>query len=303
MHPGTGPRVEPERALRRARRDWTRGSASERRGATLVLLDVGLGAASNAIAAWRVSEALPRASRRLEIVSFDHDLDALEARAAARARRRASGSRGPEAMPTPPRARCSRTAATRRRARCGGSASATFRERSPASRRVRRHRVLGLLLREDGTRISGRRRRSARCAASAGRARRCTRTAPRPRRARASCSAGSRWASASGPADRDETTIAATRRRGPRRAARRALARAPRALVGAVSVRRTGRSGSREPRRWGGCAHARSSRCASRPEASRFVDRGLRDRRRLGPPWREAQPAPPACADHRGRTV
>jgi queuine tRNA-ribosyltransferase len=46
-------------------------------GAPLVLLDVGLGAGSNAIAAWRISESLPEAARRLEIVSFDHDLGAL----------------------------------------------------------------------------------------------------------------------------------------------------------------------------------------------------------------------------------
>src|SRR6185312_4999263 len=49
-------------------------------GDDLVLLDVGLGAASNAIAAWRVSEAIRDASeaRRLAIVSFDHDLSPLE---------------------------------------------------------------------------------------------------------------------------------------------------------------------------------------------------------------------------------
>ena len=82
MHPGTGPGVEPlalyvvpsrlEARLRDA-------SASVGSG-NLVLLDVGLGAASNAIAAWRVSEALGDApgARRLEIVSFDDDLSALE---------------------------------------------------------------------------------------------------------------------------------------------------------------------------------------------------------------------------------
>lgn len=43
----------------------------------LVLLDVGLGAASNAIAAWRVSEALPAAARALEIISVDHSLAPL----------------------------------------------------------------------------------------------------------------------------------------------------------------------------------------------------------------------------------
>ncbi|MDB4974536.1 MAG: queuine tRNA-ribosyltransferase [Myxococcaceae bacterium] len=44
----------------------------------LVLFDVGLGAASNAIAAWRVSEALSADARKLEIVSFDHSLAPLE---------------------------------------------------------------------------------------------------------------------------------------------------------------------------------------------------------------------------------
>lgn len=78
MHPGTGPAVEarelyvlPSRLEERLRE----GSSSE---APLVLFDVGLGAASNAIGAWRVSESLPASARRLEIVSFDHDLDALK---------------------------------------------------------------------------------------------------------------------------------------------------------------------------------------------------------------------------------
>lgn len=43
----------------------------------LVLLDVGLGAGSNAIAAWRVSESMPAAARRLEIVSVDVTLEPL----------------------------------------------------------------------------------------------------------------------------------------------------------------------------------------------------------------------------------
>jgi queuine tRNA-ribosyltransferase len=46
-------------------------------GPPLVLLDVGLGAGSNAIAAWRISESLPASARRLELVSFEHDLGAL----------------------------------------------------------------------------------------------------------------------------------------------------------------------------------------------------------------------------------
>ncbi|MBK6462303.1 MAG: methyltransferase [Myxococcales bacterium] len=46
----------------------------------LVLFDVGLGAGSNALAAWRLSESRPRgpgAGRPLDIVSFEHDLSAL----------------------------------------------------------------------------------------------------------------------------------------------------------------------------------------------------------------------------------
>lgn len=90
MHPGTGPGVEPQALyvvpsrLDARLRDTGRGEASD----DLVLLDVGLGAASNAVAAWRVSEALresepqqgaPSAgARRLQIVSFDDDLSALE---------------------------------------------------------------------------------------------------------------------------------------------------------------------------------------------------------------------------------
>ena len=46
-------------------------------GMPLVLLDIGLGAGSNAIAAWKVSESLPTSARGLEIVSFDNDLGAL----------------------------------------------------------------------------------------------------------------------------------------------------------------------------------------------------------------------------------
>ncbi|GAC1538394.1 MAG: hypothetical protein NVS3B10_02860 [Polyangiales bacterium] len=91
MHPGTGPGVEPRelyvvpsRLEARLRGPETTGDPEDASDAreSLVLLDVGLGAASNAIAAWRVSEALARAgalrARRLEIVSFDDDLSALE---------------------------------------------------------------------------------------------------------------------------------------------------------------------------------------------------------------------------------
>lgn len=89
MHPGTGPGVEPvalyvapsrlEARLRRAADVRVTGAEAS----ALVLLDVGLGAASNAIAAWQVSESLAGTAagedaRRLEIVSFDNELAALE---------------------------------------------------------------------------------------------------------------------------------------------------------------------------------------------------------------------------------
>jgi queuine tRNA-ribosyltransferase len=77
MHPGTGPGVEPQALyVVPSRLDARLRDA----GDDLVLLDVGLGAASNAVAAWRVSEALHDVAeaRRLRIVSFDDDLSALE---------------------------------------------------------------------------------------------------------------------------------------------------------------------------------------------------------------------------------
>lgn len=74
MHCGTGPGIEPSEL-------YVVPSRLEERlrqpAPPLVLFDVGLGAASNALAAWHVSEALSGAARRLEIVSFDRNLDAL----------------------------------------------------------------------------------------------------------------------------------------------------------------------------------------------------------------------------------
>lgn len=81
MHPGGGPMVEaselyilPSRLEARLRATGEAGSPAS----VLVLLDVGLGAASNAIAAWGLSESLPGSARRLEIVSFDNTLEPLE---------------------------------------------------------------------------------------------------------------------------------------------------------------------------------------------------------------------------------
>lgn len=83
MHPLVGPRVEAERlyiapsrlALRLLEPAHAAGTLA---GAPLRVLDVGLGAGSNAIAAWQVAEALPAHARRLEIVSFDRSCAALE---------------------------------------------------------------------------------------------------------------------------------------------------------------------------------------------------------------------------------
>ena len=74
MHPGSGPHVEAESIYVVPSRLAARLQTS---GPTLVLFDVGLGAASNAICAWQVSEAQAANARRLEIVSFERDLDAL----------------------------------------------------------------------------------------------------------------------------------------------------------------------------------------------------------------------------------
>nr|WP_276603067.1 MnmC family methyltransferase [Nannocystis pusilla] len=72
MHPVVGPAVEAARLYCEPARLAARLQRSE----PLVLLDVGLGAGSNAIAAWRLSEART-AGPRLTIVSFERSLDAL----------------------------------------------------------------------------------------------------------------------------------------------------------------------------------------------------------------------------------
>jgi queuine tRNA-ribosyltransferase len=76
MHCGTGPAIESRMIYVEPSRLATR---LQQPGAdSLVVFDVGLGAASNALAAWRVSESLPPSARRLEIVSFDNDLEPLK---------------------------------------------------------------------------------------------------------------------------------------------------------------------------------------------------------------------------------
>lgn len=76
MHPVVGPLVEAQRLYVEASRLEAR--LADGAPGPLVLLDVGLGAGSNAIAAWKLSEKMPASARRLEVVSFDHTTSALE---------------------------------------------------------------------------------------------------------------------------------------------------------------------------------------------------------------------------------
>lgn len=75
MHPVVGPAIEATALYVEPSRLAARLAEPDEQ--PLVLLDVGLGGGSNAIAAWRVSAALPVTARRLAIVSFDHSLGAL----------------------------------------------------------------------------------------------------------------------------------------------------------------------------------------------------------------------------------
>lgn len=75
MHPVVGPAIEAMRLYVEPSRLAARLAAGGED--PLVLLDVGLGAGSNAIAAWRLSESLPASARPLTIVSFERCLDPL----------------------------------------------------------------------------------------------------------------------------------------------------------------------------------------------------------------------------------
>ncbi len=75
MHPVAGPLLEAEQL-------YVGGSDLVRRlsapaQTSLVVYDVGLGAGSNAVAAWRASEELSAAARQLTLVSFDRTLEPL----------------------------------------------------------------------------------------------------------------------------------------------------------------------------------------------------------------------------------
>jgi queuine tRNA-ribosyltransferase len=76
MHPGVGPRIEAERLYvgqsRLAERLAAPGASS------VVVFDVGLGAGSNAAAAFTVAEQSAAGAARLELVSFERDLGAFE---------------------------------------------------------------------------------------------------------------------------------------------------------------------------------------------------------------------------------
>ncbi len=79
MHPGVGPLVEAEQLYARQSRLGERLETASAAGlASLVVFDVGLGAGSNALAAWAVSEAAPASAARLSLISFERDLGALE---------------------------------------------------------------------------------------------------------------------------------------------------------------------------------------------------------------------------------
>ncbi len=75
MHPVVGPMIEAQALYIGPSR--LRERLNEYAATPLVVFDVGLGAASNAIAAWHVSEALGPEVRQLSIVSFDTNVEAL----------------------------------------------------------------------------------------------------------------------------------------------------------------------------------------------------------------------------------
>ncbi len=76
MHPLAGPIEEPRSLYVQPSRLEERLRSGQ--SAPLVLLDIGLGAGSNAAAAWALSEARAAPIRRLHIISFDRTLAALD---------------------------------------------------------------------------------------------------------------------------------------------------------------------------------------------------------------------------------
>jgi queuine tRNA-ribosyltransferase len=76
MHPGVGPLVEAEQLY--VRQSGLGARLRSTLGRNLVLFDIGMGAGSNALAARVESERTPASAARLELVSFERDLGALE---------------------------------------------------------------------------------------------------------------------------------------------------------------------------------------------------------------------------------
>jgi queuine tRNA-ribosyltransferase len=76
MHPEVGPLVEVERLYIAPSRLAARLCSGERE--PLVVLDAGLGAGSNAIAAWRTAREASGRTRQLELISIDRTVAALE---------------------------------------------------------------------------------------------------------------------------------------------------------------------------------------------------------------------------------
>lgn len=76
MHPGVGPLVEADLLYVRQSRLGERLRAAA--GSELVLFDVGMGAGSNAAAAFGESERAPASAARLVLISFECDLEAME---------------------------------------------------------------------------------------------------------------------------------------------------------------------------------------------------------------------------------
>jgi queuine tRNA-ribosyltransferase len=84
MHPGVGPLAEARqlyvgqsRLAERLRAAQSGNQDGRHEETPLVLFDVGLGAGSNALAAWEESARAPATARPLEMVSFERDLGAL----------------------------------------------------------------------------------------------------------------------------------------------------------------------------------------------------------------------------------
>jgi queuine tRNA-ribosyltransferase len=76
MHPEVGPLVESQRLYVAPSRLAARLSSAE--SEPLVVLDAGLGAGSNAIAAWRTARDSRERTRQLELISVDRTVAALE---------------------------------------------------------------------------------------------------------------------------------------------------------------------------------------------------------------------------------